>query len=764
MTDLQRRPPATETGVRPILEYGYAELNAAPPEKGQLADYLRALYERRWIAIGVFIAVVAAVNVYSFTAAPQYESQARLLIEPETPWVRTFDGIEMPKEAKGDYYQTHYDLLQSRALVKRTVDELELWDHPELSGGDRDDSFDLGRALRHAVARVGSFATGFARRTESATPLVRQAPSETAAQTQVIDAFLDSLTISNRLNTRLVGVRFRSLDPTLAATVANTLAQTYIEQNLELRLRGLQEAADLITQQLERQRVRVQKSNAAVQLYREQNSGVSLNERGASAGGKLANLEASVARVRTERIEKEALYDQLQSIRQDRGPLDTFPAILSNPFIQELKSALATLHREEAELLERRGDRHPDVIRLRLVIDTANARLENEIAKVAQSVRHEFLAVQSQERRLRVALEAQEAETLVETRKSIEYQALQWDATSDRGIFEMLLQRAKEARISAGLATNNLRIIDPAEVSLSPVYPKKGTNFLLSLVLGVSLAVGLTFCMEYLNDEIRSPDEIKGGLGLTVLAMIPQIPRQNTSGSGPLINDGMSPIFTESLRTLRSRVLFASAEGGTRAFLVTSSGTGEGKTMVASNFAGSLALAQGVAPQRDCRAGQNRVLLIDADMRSPELHKLFDVPLQPGLADLLTRSALPSQVVRPTKIPGLWVLPAGQPQANPADLLGALRFKQLVKLFGEQFDWLVIDSPPVLPVVDACEVAQVVPSVVFVVGANKTTRRTAQAALEQLATVGASLVGVVLNRSSQRSYQPYYDGITTAIS
>ena len=170
---LQRRPPATESGVGPTLGYGYAELNAEPPEKGQLADYLRALYERRWIAIGVFLALVTAVNVNSFTTAPQYEAEARLLIEPEAPWVRTFDGIVTPDDAQEDYYQTHYDLLQSRALVKRTLDELELWDHPELSGGDRDDSFDLGRALRHAVARVGFFPTWLARRTESAAPLVR---------------------------------------------------------------------------------------------------------------------------------------------------------------------------------------------------------------------------------------------------------------------------------------------------------------------------------------------------------------------------------------------------------------------------------------------------------------------------------------------------------------------------------------------------------------------------------------------------------------
>ena len=212
---LQRRPPATASGVGPTLEYGYASLGASPPEKGQLADYLRALYERRWTAIGVFLALVTAVNVYSFTTAPQYEAQARLLVERGAPWVRTFDRIVTPEEAQEDYSQTHYDLLQSRALAKRTLDGLELWDHPELTGTDRDDPFGLRRALRNATARVGSFATWLGLRTELGSPLVRQAPTPAAAETRAINAFLDNLTIATQLNTRLVGVGFRSRDPEL---------------------------------------------------------------------------------------------------------------------------------------------------------------------------------------------------------------------------------------------------------------------------------------------------------------------------------------------------------------------------------------------------------------------------------------------------------------------------------------------------------------------------------------------------------------------
>ena len=224
-----------------------------------------------------------------------------------------------------------------------------------------------------------------------------------------------------------------------------------------------------------------------------------------------------------------------------------------------------------------------------------------------------------------------------------------------------------------------------------------------------------------------------------------------------LTHGEVAPPFAESILNLRSKVLFSSAESANRAFLVTSSEPGEGKTVVSTNFAAALARAQGAGRQlRDRCAGESRVLLVDADMRSPRIHDLFDVPLQPGLAELVVGSALPSQVVRRTKIPGLWILPAGRPQASPASLLGTLRFKQLLDLFREQFDWLVIDSPPVMSVIDACEAAQAGPSVVFVVGANKTSRRTAQAAVDQLTTVGATVVGAVLNRSRERSSETYY--------
>jgi polysaccharide biosynthesis transport protein len=352
----------------------------------------------------------------------------------------------------------------------------------------------------------------------------------------------------------------------------------------------------------------------------------------------------------------------------------------------------------------------------------------------------------AQEKSLTQALEQQKADALALNRKGIEYGALARDAASNRQIFESLMQRTKETGIAGELKTSNIRVVDAAETPRSPVTPNTRNNLLLALFGGSTLAVGLAFFFEYMDNRIKSPEEMKQHLGLPFLGMVPAL--FDSGVDSPLINKGVPNNFSESFRAVRTNLLFSSADEGGRSIVVTSTAPGEGKTVVASNLA--MALAQ---------AGQ-RVLLIDADMRKPRVHLVFEMLQEPGLSNVLVGNAKSSEAIRTTTVPGLWVMPAGLLPPNPAELLGSKRFKDFMASLGGHFDWVMIDTPPVMAVTDSSVVAHLVNGVLFVVGAEMTNRHAAVRALEQLGHARAKFVGTVLNRVDLQHnsyyYSPYY--------
>ncbi len=697
-----------------------------------LSDYLRVVYKRRWTAATTLLVVLLSISIYTFTATPIFEARVQILIEKENANVVTFKEAFEQNQVTDDYYQTQYKILQSRALARRTIGALRLWNAPRFNPPDG--TLSMTAMLSAPVA----WATSLFRSTQTGEPPL---PDETKVQSRTIDGFLRDLTVSPIRNSRLVDVKFRSPDAALSSSVANALAAGYIEQNMEYKFTASKEASDWLMGQLQEQRRQVEASEQAVQLYREKTDAVSLEDKQNIVVQRLGELNAAVTKAKTERIQKEAAYNQIRTLQNDRSALDTFPAILSNTFIQQQKGELAELQRQQAQQSEKLGPRHPDMVKLALAIQTAEAKIQGEIAKVVQSLQNDYKQSQAQERSLTAALEQQKNDALDLNRKGIQYGALARDAASNRQIFDSLMQRTKETGISGELRTSNVRIVDAAETPRRPVTPNTRNNLLLGLFGGGMLALGLVFFFEYVDNRIKSPDEVKQHLGLPFLGMVPAL--FNHSAENPLINNGVPPSFSESFRAVRTNVLFSSANDGGRSIVVTSTGPGEGKTVIASNLA--IALAQ---------AGQ-RVVLVDGDMRRPRVHTVFSKPQQPGLSNVLVGSAKASETVRSTTVPGLWVLTAGVHPPNPAELLGSKRCKDFLFALCQHFDWVVLDTPPVMAVTDSSVVAHLVGGVVFVVGSEMTSHYAARRAVEQLGNAKARFIGAVLNRVDVQ-HDPYY--------
>jgi succinoglycan biosynthesis transport protein ExoP len=744
-------PPADADAASPGYGGAGYPTSALEGEGPHLLDYVRVLYRRRYVAMTAFILVVVLVTVYTFTRTPIYQASVQIEIDYESPKVVPFQQVTDSQFGGYDsqeYYQTQYKILQSRSLARRTLDAANLWISPLLArhaAAVKPGSAPVGRGFPGLSAVEGSPANGGSdpASPSSGAPSSFSLEPETPSQTPIINALLDNVTVSPVRNSRLVDLKYSSTDPQFAALVANAMARTYIEQSLEYKYLSSREASDWLGRQLTEQRKQVEASEQALQRYREQTDSVSLEDKQNITVQKLADLNAAVTRAKTERLQKEALYKQVTAIEHDRAALDTFPAVLANPFIQQLKGQAADLQRQRASLAEKYGEKHPEMIRLRSQIDETDAKIQGEIAKVVQSIRTEYETAQAQENSLVGALEQQKAEAMALSRKGIDYGVLQRDANTNHQMFDALLQRAKETGVSAELKSTNIRIVDAAAVPTSPVSPRKLLNLVLAVFGGGIFAVGLAFFFEYLDNRVKSPEEIKHYLGLPFLGLVPVLEGKESAEDALLHSDVPAP-FAEAFRGIRTNVLFSSAEEGGRSVVVTSTGPGEGKTLVATNL--SVALAQ---------AGQ-RVLLVDADMRKPRVHEVFHEPKEPGLSNVLVGNAKASETVRPGSVPNLWLLLSGVAPPNPAELLASRRFKEFLATLEEHFDWVIIDSPPVMAVTDAAVIAHVAQGVIFVVRCEHANKHAASTALEQLESAQAKFLGGVLNGVDVKRNSYYY--------
>jgi succinoglycan biosynthesis transport protein ExoP len=703
----------------------------APSAQKHVLDYLRVLHKRRVPALIAFFLIMAAGAAYIWSATPIYEARVQLMIETERPRVVVFKDTVETDTDKADYQQTQHRILMSRGLATRVMDSLSLWDRAEFAG-----TADRGGLVHRAldpVVRTG--AAVVARFSAKPPPPVKgDDPAADAAPNRAreIDAFLRGLSVAPIRNSRLVDIKFRSGDPKLAADVVNTLADAYIKQNMDFKSKSSKEASDWLTEQLEAQRAQVLKSEGALQRYREQTDAMSTSEREAAVQQKVAELNTSLTRAQTDRTQKEYAAKALQGIANNPKALDLSPLVSANPQVQAARTDLVELQRQERAAVDTLGAKHPDLIKLRRSIEAAEARLRTEQARVVQTMQTDVQAARAQENILATAIGAQKETATAMRRKQIEYDALEREAASDRQIFDSLLQRAKETGVSSDLMASNIRVVDAADVPHSPISPQKVRD--MTITFGVALVFGVlaAFISNYLDKRIKTPDELKQQLGLPCLGLVPLLTGDHETQ--PLLSNDTPALFQEAFRAVRTSVLFAAIADDSRTLLVTSTGPHEGKSMVAANLAVSLA-----------QTGR-RVLLIDADMRRPTAHTLLSRPKSPGLSGLNHGGWRLEAAVQTTNVPDLFLIAAGETPTNPAELLASQKFEGFVKDAAGQYDWVVIDSPPVMAVTDAALIGHLVSGVVFVVGSEQTSAETALNALEKLHAARGRFVGAVLNR------------------
>ncbi len=713
-------------------------------------DLPRILRRRRWPALTVFVLCVVLGVVHASTRVPVYQARTRLLIEPDRANVTGLkDPLDQERLTDGDF-QTQFMILQSRSLARKTMERLGVWNAPvavapplPAAGSARA----LLRSVKTALRGVVSWATGIAAAgNRPAVPV-----GESAVETMKINGFMAGLRVVPLPGSRLVDVYYESTDRFAAAQYANTAVAEFIRQNMEFKFLASKEVADWLADRLAEQRKALEASERQLQAYREQHTVAPAGEQATVTVQKLSDLTTAYTRAKTERIEREAVYNQLQSLRDDPSALDALPSVLGNSVVQQLRADLLTLQRQQAQLAEKFGERHPSLIKIRDAVQAAEARLHAETLKVAESIRREFFASRAAEESLAEALEAQKRETLALNRSDIQLAVLQRDAESNKQIYESLLQRVNEFGVTRERRTGNIRVIDAAETPQVPLGTGARRDVQYGAVGGLLLAMCAALLLEMLDSHVKTPDQIKTELGLPFLGLVPLV--SSETAPEPLLNEAPPPAFGEALRGLRTNVRLSIPADGPRILVVTSPCPGDGKTLVASNLALALAMSD------------HRVMLVDADLRRPRIHEVFGEEREGGLTNLLVGDAGVATLVRRTSVPRLDLLTSGSLPPNPSELLDSRRFRELLAQLGDQYDWVILDSPPVLPVTDAVLLAVMASGVVLVTAADVTPLHAAKAAVERLTQARARVLGALLNRADLdrrayyygRSYQSDYN-------
>ncbi|MGH9862698.1 MAG: GumC family protein [Candidatus Acidiferrales bacterium] len=774
-TKIQRYEPAARSLERRRSAVAAPYATVEMKHEHDLLAYWRVLQKRRWTVLTLFGVFLTLVVFWTVRQTPVYRATALLEIEQANQGIANLQelfttGTDFYFET---YLETQYNILQSTTLARRVIEKLRLDRLPEFNPPPGW----AGRRKEKAQAAPQTFAVAGAG--EDIDPETYQ---------ETLKNFYTRLNILPVKRSRLVEVSFESYDPELAARVANTLAASFIDQNLEARWAASQKATEWLSQQLLGLKSKLEKSEEELQAYARTHGLLFLeSEQGASeniVNQRLRHLQDELTAAQANRYQKEALYQLVQA-----GNYEALPGITDNKLMQDLTVTLAQLKQEHALLSTTFTPDYYKVKQLQSQMDEIERVLTEERQRLGRSIVNDYQAALKREKLLRQAFEDQQHQAQQIAEVSVQYNILKREVDTNKQLYDGLLQRLKETGVSAGAKASNIRVVDSAEVPRRPARPRVFLNLALGVLLGASLGVGAAFVQEYLDNTLKTSEDVERFLNAPALALIPSVESLNNRGGriygyGVYGLSGRSKMLTggdpkapktgtktgtmlkptgggkswyridregqqfsalsEAFRSLRTSVLLSTAERPPRSLLISSSQPGEGKTTVSVNLAISLA-----------QLGQ-RVLLIDGDMRRPCIHKAFNAKDSAGLVSYLTGQQEWRGIAHPTDVPGLDLLVCGPVPPNPAELLSSDRMRTLLQEAMAEYNFVVVDSPPLLSVADSRVLATLVEGVVLVVKGGDTPREVAQRAEGYALDVGANLIGIVLNNLDVRAGNYYY--------
>ena len=721
--------PVVAAPVQPV----YVPIDRPEHDADRLAEQLRfwrrSISKHKWSALGLALAIALLTTLIVFVIQPTYRSTATLMLESNKSKVVSIEEVYSSMSSNREYYQTQAEILKSEELARRIVVKMKLVDHPVMDPRQQQDS---GLSFRKLVP------ASWLGEEESWSPEKLQAA--------VIARFKKELTIELVRNSQLIKISYESHDKEFAANAANWVADGFIEADMDARLAMTQKAGSWLTERLTGLRKKLEESERALQQFRERERIIDAKGVAQSGASKqLEQLSEGLVSARQKRAEAEAAYQQVQSAQKSKLDIESIPAIQKSPIYIQLKSVESAAESRLADAAKKYGPDHPKRQTADAELRAARENTHRQVDTITTSITKEYELARAQESAVERALSQSKGDILGMNRKEYELGVLEREVASNKSLYEMFTTRMKETNVAGDLQSPIARVVDPAVVSRAAYSPKKLRIIGIAAVVGLILGVMLALLLEYLDNTIKSAEDVDTKLRESLLGQLPRIKGKIESGDLQIafIKD-KDPGFSEAIRSIRTGVMLSSIDAPHKVLLVTSSIPGEGKTSVATNMA--LALGQ-----------VRKVCLIDADMRRPTVAKVLGVDTtSKGLSNLVSGSDPTSECLHFNKELGIHIIPSGVVPPNPLELLSSIRFAEAMKWLEESFDVIIIDSPPLQLVSDPLILSQFAHSVVYVVKADSTPYQVVLGGLERLRDAKAHVLGIVINQIDREKADRYY--------
>jgi len=699
-----------------------------------LREYGQVFKRHKWsiLSLTILISILATLVVYSMK--PIYQSSATLLISPDN------NNIVSIKEVYGlggnDYFRTQYELLKFRKLVEQVVNKLQLTKNPEFIENQKPKiNFDW-RSWLPSWLPASFFA--------------QTAPSADRSYEQTINEVTRRIQVTPINSSQLVTISFEAEDRKLAAQIVNTLAQTYIENDMDAKLQLTSLASTWLDGRLKTLKQKLQVSEVALQKYREKQGLLESNDVGAIDSRQLQELQTKLILTRQQRVEAETALRQVRALKGGSiEKLSTLPAVLNDTLLGRLKQAKEASQREVQTLSKRYGPKHPKLIQAKADLKATKIAVDKRVRVVLESIQKSYQLAKSSEQSLLSAINSAKKTIQSTSRKSYQLGVLMRDVAANKKLFELFLNRSKETK-QAGLIKPSARIADPAVPGFNPIKPKKGLIIAIATTLGLFFGIFVAFLHEHLDNTLRRTGDLEGRLQMIELGTLPHLKLKAKAGESPLdyMKEHQQSYYAESIRTIRAGILLSSLDNPYKVIMVTSSVPGEGKSSISGNLASAL-------------AEFTKVLLVDADMRRPTVAKAWGIdPQAPGLSEYIAGMATISKCIHRIDDRNIHVIPSGIIPPNPVALLSSRRFGAMLETFSKVFDTIVIDTAPTLAVSDSLVVASKSSGVIYVVKSESTPIPAIREGIKRLRRTGSNIIGGILNdipHDQGKSDKGYYN-------
>jgi len=729
-TKIMPRDPGSTGGVNVYSPSARFHIDLSPREP-HLYDYLLILRKHQWLILSFLLLVVTIVSIATFRTRPVYVATAKIEIDRENPNVLPFQGADSYDMLMEDenYIETQAKILTSETLALQTVRNSGVATNPDFASEN---------GPSEAIA-TGSLAN-------------QKRPPE-------ISAFLGSLGVKRIPNSNLMEVSFESTDPQLAARMVNAHLENYIEQNYRSKYEATTQASRWLAGQLDELKVKVERSENARIEYERQNQIWTVDDKQTMTTQRLGDLNKELTDAQSDRIKRQALYEFAKS-----GELEAVPQLRDNTVLQDLQKRRSDLSVQYTEAVNQYGPSFPKVLRIQAEIKDVDEQINRQSKSVVVELENDYRAALQLEELRTKALDQQKADTNLMSEKMVQYNILRREAEANKALYEGLLTKLKEAGISAGLRSSNIHIVDPAMIPSYPSRPAKARNIALAFLVGLIGGIGLALLREYLDNTVKTPDDVETLARLPSLAVVPAFGDGATASRrsgllrGASTNGNEKRIelvaqhlpksqVSEAFRALRTALLLSQPDRPPQVILVTSALPREGKTTAAANLAVTLA-----------QLG-DKTVIVDADLRKPGITRLLNLGTgkYAGLSSYLAGvSTLDLVTVPHPAIPNLAAIPTGPLPPNPADLLSSHRLTDAIAELRTKYKFIVIDSPPIMAATDAVILSVQVDGVLLVVRSGETPKEAFTRTRDLLTSVKSHLLGVVLNAVDASAPDYYY--------